>query len=173
MLGTVPTLLVFRKSVTTKSAQPRAHPHASGHPCPCPDQTEERLKTSMSKALASLVHFVFLLLSVTARNICHSIPLCTLPRCQSHHSNHLPRAIPDPNPLTPPLPRRHQDRAGCRLSYADSSIFTCLNVSLISRLKTHGMHREHYTSQNPTHDQANMVDPCPMVFIQFAYLSRF
>ena len=25
-------------------------------------------------------------------------------KCPSHCNNHLPRAIPDPNPLTPPLP---------------------------------------------------------------------
>lgn len=53
MLGTVPTLLAFRKSVTTKSAQPRALPHANGHPCPCPDQRgrDTKKKKSMSKAL--------------------------------------------------------------------------------------------------------------------------
>ena len=27
------------------------------------------------------------------------------------------------------------------------------------------MHREHYTSQNATHDHAKMVDPCPIVFV--------
>lgn len=47
------------------------------------------------------------------------------------------------------------------------------NLSLISRPQTHGMHKEHYTSQNPTHDQAKMVDPCPIGFVHFAYLSRF
>ena len=54
--------------------------------------------------------------SVTARLFNVTLPAF---KCQSHRSNHLPHSIPDPNPLTPP--RRHQDRAGCRLSFADSS----------------------------------------------------